>query len=192
MKLIVGISGASGVIYGIRLLEVLSKVEDIQTHLIISPSAKQNIEPETDFKVKEIEALADILHDFKNLAAPIASGSFKTDGMIVIPCSMKSLSMISNSLNENLLIRAADVTLKERRKLVLVPRETPLHLGHIKLMKRAAEMGAILLPPMPAFYNRPTTINNIIDQLVSRALDLFNIKLPEEISGRWRGKEAAD
>jgi len=190
MKLIVGISGASGVIYGIRLLEILKEIEKIHTHLVISSTAKQTISLETNQSLKEIQALADQVHATDDLTAPIASGSYQTSGMIVIPCSMKSLSAIANSYNNNLLVRAADVTLKERRKLILIPRESPLHLGHLRLMVKAAEIGAIILPPIPAFYNHPKTIQDIINQTVARALDLFNIEAPEDLSPRWGDKES--
>lgn len=185
MRLIVGISGASGVIYGIRFLEVLQKLKDVQTHLVISEAAKQTIGIETKRKINEIMDLADEVYGINDIVAPIASGSYKTSGMIVIPCSIKSLSAIANSYNNNLLIRSADVTLKEKRKLILAPRETPLHLGHLRLMKRASENGAIILPPIPAFYNHPKTIDDLINQTVARALDLFDIEIPKGFSPRW-------
>jgi 4-hydroxy-3-polyprenylbenzoate decarboxylase len=185
VRLIVGISGASGVIYGIRLLEVLQEIKTVHTHLVISKAAIQTISLETDKNLEEIRTLADQVHDINDLTASIASGSYQTSGMIVIPCSMKTLSGIANSYNNNLLIRAADVTLKEQRKLIIAPRETPLHLGHLRLMVRATEIGAIILPPMPTFYNHPNTIQDIINQTVARALDLFNIEAPESLSPRW-------
>jgi 4-hydroxy-3-polyprenylbenzoate decarboxylase len=185
VRLIVGISGASGVIYGIRLLEVLQEIKTVHTHLVISTAAIQTISLETDKNLEEIRTLADQVHDINDLTASIASGSYQTSGMIVIPCSMKTLSGIANSYNNNLLIRAADVTLKEQRKLIIAPRETPLHLGHLRLMVRATEIGAIILPPMPTFYNHPKTIQDIINQTVARALDLFNIEAPESLSPRW-------
>jgi 4-hydroxy-3-polyprenylbenzoate decarboxylase len=187
MRLIVGISGASGVIYGIRLLEILKTVQEVETHLVVSPAARQTIVLETDYQVKDVEALADRVYRFNHLAAPISSGSFKVNGMVVIPCSMKTLSGIALSFNDNLLLRAADVTLKERRRLVLVPRETPLHLGHLRLLVQAAEIGAIILPPMPAFYHRPQTLDDIINQTVNRVLDMLNIELPEDLFQRWAG-----
>ncbi|MAK94307.1 MAG: 3-octaprenyl-4-hydroxybenzoate carboxy-lyase, partial [Gammaproteobacteria bacterium] len=152
MRLIIGMSGASGVIYGIRLLEVLSRVEQVETHLVLSDSAKLNIAIETDRSAKEIQALADEVYSNRDIAARLASGSFKTDGMIVAPCAVKTLSAIANSYADSLLVRAADVVLKERRRLVLIPRETPLHIGHCELMLKASQMGAILAPPMPAHY----------------------------------------
>ncbi len=188
MRLVVGISGATGVIYGIRLLEVLRSHPDVETHLVMSNPAKQTVVLETGYKVDEVEALADRVHSFHDLAAPIASGSFKAAGMVVIPCSMKTLSGIANSYDDNLLVRAADVTLKERRPLLLVARETPLHLGHLRLMERVVETGAILVPPMPAFYNQPQTIDDIVNQTVGRVLDLVGIE-HEGLFRRWEGPE---
>jgi flavin prenyltransferase len=185
MRLIVGISGASGVIYGIRLLEVLTALSGVETHLVISNGGKLNIALETERQVKDVEALADVVHSDQNLAATIASGSFQTDGMIIVPCSMKTLSGVVNSYADNLIVRAADVVLKERRPLVLVPRETPLHVGHCRLMYEAAQMGAVLVPPMPAFYNNPKDIDDIINQSVGRLLDLF--KLDSGLVSRWQG-----
>jgi 4-hydroxy-3-polyprenylbenzoate decarboxylase len=185
MRLIIGISGASGVIYGIRLLEVLKAVRDIETHLIISKGGKLNIALETAWKVPQVEALADVVHSDQNLAATISSGSFHTGGMIVAPCSMKVLSGIVNSYADTLLIRAADVILKERRRLVLMPREMPLHEGHCRLMYEASLMGAVIAPPMPAFYNDPKSVDDIINHSVGRALDLFGID--SGIVKRWRG-----
>lgn len=187
MRLVVGISGASGVIYGIRLLEVLHTLKDVETHLIMSDPSKQIMRLETDYKVKDVEAMADVVYRFDDLAAPISSGSFPTAGMVVIPCSMKTLSGIAFSFNDNLLVRAADVTLKERRTLLIVPRETPLHLGHLRLMTQVVEMGAILLPPMPAFYHHPQTLDDIINQTVGHVLDLFGIQLNADLFERWRG-----
>ena len=156
-RIIIGITGASGVIYGIRLLQALRNRPDVETHLIVSPAAKQTIAAETDWTIKDVEALAHTVHDVRQIGATIASGSFPTRGMIVIPCSIKTLSAIANSYADDLITRAADVTLKEGRPLILVVRETPLHLGHLRLMERAAEIGAVISPPMPAFYNRPQT-----------------------------------
>jgi 4-hydroxy-3-polyprenylbenzoate decarboxylase len=189
MRLIVGMSGASGLPYGIRLLEVLRTIPEIETHLVLSNAAKLNIGIESDHSVEEVEKLANVVHSNKNIAATISSGSFKTAGMIVAPCSMKTLSGIVNSYSDNLLLRAADVVLKERRRLVLMPRETPLHLGHCRLMVEATQMGAILFPPIPAFYNRPATIEDILNASVGRALDLFDID--PGIVKRWAGAEAA-
>jgi 4-hydroxy-3-polyprenylbenzoate decarboxylase len=185
MRLIVGISGASGVIYGIRMLEVLRDQSEVETHLVISNGGKLNIALETDWDVKDVEALADEVHSDQNLAATIASGSFRTAGMVVAPCSMKTLSGIVNSYADTLLVRAADVILKERRALVLMPRETPLHAGHAKLMYEATQLGAQLAPPMPAFYNKPKTLDDIINHNVGRVLDLFGID--NDIVKRWAG-----
>ena len=186
-RLIVGLSGASGVIYGIRLLEVLRGVADVETHVIISNAAKRTMLLETDYTVAQVEALADKLYNFNDIAASISSGSFKTMGMVIIPCAIKTLSGVANSYSDNLILRAADVVLKDRRKLVLALRETPLHLGHVRLMAQAIEMGAILMPPMPAFYHRPQTIDDIINQSVNRILDLFDIELAEDLFERWQG-----
>ena len=183
-RLIVGMSGASAAIYGIRLLEVL-KETDVETHLVISSAAKKIILLETDFKVEEVEALADHVYDKDDIGAAIASGSFKTDGMVIIPCSIKSLSAIANSYGANLLLRAADVTLKERRRLVAVVRETPLHRGHLQLMLRLTDMGAIIFPPLPAFYHRPKTVEDIVDHTVGRVLDLFGVD--HALFERWSG-----
>lgn len=185
MRLIIGISGSSGVIYGIRLLEVLKEQPDVETHLVMSPTAKMNIPIETDITAKQVEALADVVHNFNDVAATISSGSFRTDGMIVAPCSMKTLSAIVNSFADNLLSRAADVVLKEGRKLVLMPRETPLHVGHCRLMYEAAQMHITIAPPMPAFYNRPESLDDIVNHSVGRVLDLF--ELEQGIVKRWEG-----
>jgi 4-hydroxy-3-polyprenylbenzoate decarboxylase len=186
-RLIVGISGASGAIYGIRLLEILQKLPEIDTHLIISKAAKRTIVLETDYKVDQVEKLADEVLPDHDIAASVSSGSYKTSGMVVIPCSIKTLSGIANSYADNLLVRAADVVLKEQRKLVLVLRETPLHLGHTQLMTRSIEIGATLLPAMPAFYHRPSTIDDLINQTVNRVLDQFDIELPDDLFERWTG-----
>lgn len=185
MRLIMGISGASGVIYGIRLLEALKAMPDIETHLVISNGGKLNMTLETAWDVKDVEALADVVHSDQNLAASISSGSFQTDGMIIAPCSMKTLSGIVNSYADHLIVRAADVVLKERRRLVLVPRESPLHVGHTRLLHKAAIMGAIICPPMPSFYNAPQTVDDLINQTVGRILDLFG--LDSGLVKRWQG-----
>ncbi len=190
-RLIVGLSGASGVIYGIRLLEVLRGASDVETHLVMSNAARQTILLETDCTLEQVEALATAQYRFTDIAAPISSGSFKTAGMVVIPCSMKTLSGIALSFSDNLLLRAADVVLKDRRRLVLVPRETPLHLGHLRLMTQVVEMGAILVPPMPAFYHRPQSLDDIINQTVNRVLDLLDIELPQDLFERWSGPRYA-
>ena len=185
MRLIIGMSGASGVIYGIRLLEVLSRVEQVETHLVLSDSAKLNIAIETDRSAKEIQVLADEVYSNRDIAARLASGSFKTDGMIVAPCAVKTLSAIANSYADSLLVRAADVVLKERRRLVLVPRETPLHTGHCELLLKASQMGAILAPPMPAHYINPQTVDDLVDHHVGRIIDLFD--LDPGLVQRWQG-----
>jgi 4-hydroxy-3-polyprenylbenzoate decarboxylase len=186
-RLIVGITGASGVIYGIRLLEVLSGVPDVETHLVISMAGAQTVGLETKYSAADVMALADVTHRFNDIAAAISSGSFKTIGMVVIPCSMKTLAGIAHSFSDNLLLRAADVVLKDRRRLVIVPRETPLHLGHLRLMTQVVEMGGLLVPPMPAFYHHPKTIDDIVDQTVNRVLDLFDINLNDDLFTRWQG-----
>ncbi len=184
MKLIVGISGATGAIYGIRLLEVLRELE-VETHLILSEAAKKTIQLETSYDLKKIEDLAFEVHALKNIGASIASGSFQTSGMIIAPCSIKSLSAIAHSYNENLLIRAADVIIKEKRKLVLVVRETPLHEGHLELMAAVARRGGIILPPMPAFYHLPRSIADIVNQTVGKVLDQFDLE--HNLYRRWDG-----
>lgn len=186
-RLIVGISGASGVIYGIRLLELLRGVNEVESHVIISNAAKRTLLLETDYTVDQVEALADQLYSFKDIAASVSSGSFKTMGMVIVPCAVKTLSGIAHSYSDNLILRAADVVLKDRRKLVLALRETPLHLGHVRLMTQVIEMGAIMAPPMPAFYHRPETIDDIVNQSVNRILDLFDIELDEDLFKRWQG-----
>ncbi|MCA9872521.1 MAG: UbiX family flavin prenyltransferase [Anaerolineales bacterium] len=189
-KLIIGISGASGVIYGIRLLTVLQAVADVETHLVITRAGAITIGLETSYTAEQVMTLADVVYREQDIAARISSGSFKTDGMIVVPCSMKTLAGIVHSFSENLLLRAADVVLKDRRRLILVPRETPLHLGHLRLLTQAAEMGAIVTPPMPAFYHKPETIDDIINQTVNRVLDLAEVELPQDLFTRWEGGQA--
>ena len=181
-RIVIGISGASGVTYGVRMLELLRET-DFETHLIISNAGKLNIEIETRYMPAEVEAMADFVYDHQDMAAALASGSFLTEAMVVVPCTIKSLSGIANSYNENLLVRAADVTLKEKRKLVLVVRETPLHLGHLRLMTMAAEMGAHLLPPVPSFYHRPQTLEDIIDQTIGKVFDYIGIE--HDLFKRW-------
>ncbi len=182
-RMIVGISGASGVIYGIRLLEIL-RAQGIETHLVMSPAAEVTLAHETDLKVSEVRAMADHCHAQGNIAAAISSGSFRTMGMIVAPCSIRSMSEIATGVTAGLISRAADVVLKERRRLVLMVRETPLHLGHLQTMTRLAEMGAIIAPPVPAFYGRPESIADLVDHSLGRVLDLFD--LDAGIVKRWR------
>jgi len=186
-RLIVGLSGASGAIYGVRLLQVLRNVAEVETHLVMSQAARQTLSLETDLSLRDVQALADVVHDSRDIAASISSGSFKTAGMVILPCSIKTLSGIVNSYTDTLVTRAADVVLKERRPLVLCVRETPLHLGHLRLMTQAAELGAIIMPPVPAFYHRPTSLDDVINQTVNRVLDQFDIDLPEDLFTRWQG-----
>ena len=186
-RLIVGISGASGAIYGVRLLQVLRDVAGVETHLVMSQAARQTLSLETDLSLRDVQALADVVHDARDIAASISSGSFKTAGMVILPCSIKTLSGIVNSYTDTLVTRAADVVLKERRPLVLCVRETPLHLGHLRLMTQAAELGAVIMPPVPAFYHRPTSLDDVINQTVNRVLDQFDIDLPEDLFTRWQG-----
>jgi 4-hydroxy-3-polyprenylbenzoate decarboxylase len=183
-RIIIGISGASGVIYGVHALQALRAAPAIETHLVLSPSAKRTICEETNWSVSDVEALADVVHVHRDIGASIASGSFRTAGMLVAPCSIKSLSGIVHSYNDNLLTRAADVCLKERRPLVLLVRETPLHLGHIEMLAQAARYGAVVLPPVPAFYNRPQTVDDIVNHTVGKALDQFEI--PHQLFKRWK------
>ena len=184
-KLVIGISGASGIIYGIRMLEVLRG--KIETHLIVTEQAKKTLSLETDRTLESVEVLASFVHANNDLSSPLASGSFKTEGMVIIPCSIKTLSEVANSHCQNLISRAADVNIKERRKVVLAVRETPLHLGHLRLMAKVTENGGVILPPMPAFYHHPKTILDIIDHNIGKILDLF--AFPHNLSGRWRREE---
>ena len=182
--IVIGISGASGVIYGIEILRLLAD-KDVETHLIISEAGKRNIEIETSYKVSEVLGMANYTYDNKNVGASLASGSFLTDGMVVAPCTIKTLSGIANSYTDNLLVRAADVTLKEKRKLILVVRETPLHKGHLRLMTMAADMGAHILPPVPSFYHKPETIEDIIHQTIGKIFDYLGIE--HDLFKRWGG-----
>lgn len=182
-RLIVGLSGATGSIYGIRILEVLKRIEDVETHLVMSKAAKMTLQVETPHSVKDVEEMADVVHDINNVGASISSGSFRTAGMVIAPCSMKSMGGIALSVGGDLLVRAADVILKERKKLVLVARETPLHLGHLESMVQLTRMGAMIFPPVPAFYHRPRTLDDIINQTVTRILDQFDIET--EMFERW-------
>jgi 4-hydroxy-3-polyprenylbenzoate decarboxylase len=187
-RIIIGISGASGVIYGIKLLEVL-KGKEIETHLIISEAGKETIAIETSYKPEDVLAMADYAYENKNIGAVVASGSFLTEGMVIAPCTIKTLSGIANSYNDNLMIRAADVTLKEKRKLVLLVRETPLHKGHLRLMLAAADLGAHILPPIPGFYHMPATIEDIILQTIGKVLDYLAI--PHNLFQRWEGVDTS-
>jgi 4-hydroxy-3-polyprenylbenzoate decarboxylase len=185
MRLIVGLSGASGVIYGIRLLELLRTLPEVEAQLILSRGARLNIALETSWEPKQVEALADVVYNDNDLAAAVSSGSYRADGMVIAPCSMKTLSGVVNSYADNLLVRAADVALKEQRRLVLVPRETPLHVGHTRLLHEAATMGAIICPPVPAFYTHPRTVDDIINHTVGRILDQFGLDCG--VVERWQG-----
>ncbi|MBM2810379.1 MAG: 3-octaprenyl-4-hydroxybenzoate carboxy-lyase [Chloroflexi bacterium] len=185
MRLVVGISGSTGAIYGVRLLEVLRNSPDIETHLVVSDPAKQTIEYETGWSARDVCDMATVVYDYRDIGAAISSGSFPVDGMVIAPCSIKSLSSVANSYNDNLLTRAADVQLKERRKLVMVVRETPLHRGHLKLMLEVTEAGAVVLPPVPSFYHLPKTIDDIVNHTVQKVLDQFGIE--KGLFQRWTG-----
>lgn len=184
-RLVIGVSGSSGAVYGVRLLEVLHRVPKLETHLVITKPAEINIVHETGRSVESVRRLATVAYEVDDLAAAISSGSFRTEGMVVAPCSMQSLGAIATSQTTNLLVRAADVTLKERRRLVLLVRETPLHLGHLRLMVAVTEMGAIVMPPVPAFYAKPKAIDDMVNQTIGRVLDLFD--LPHDLLRRWQG-----
>jgi 4-hydroxy-3-polyprenylbenzoate decarboxylase len=184
-RLIVAITGASGAIYGVRTLQLLRAAGGVEVHLVISPSAARTLLAETDYTLEDLRKLGDVVHNYKDIGASIASGSFRTEGMVVVPCSVKSLSGIANCYDEDLIVRAADVCLKERRRLILMLRETPFHAGHIALMDQATRMGAIIMPPIPSFYNRPKSIDDMVNQSVGRMLDLFD--LAGDIVSRWTG-----
>ncbi len=188
-RIVVGLSGSTGPIYGIRLLQCLAAHEDVETHLVVSAPAKRTIVAETDFTVAQVEALADVVHDNRDVGASIASGSFRTAGMVIAPCSIKTLGSLAHCVTDTLLARAADVTLKEGRPLVLMVRETPLHAGHLRAMLSLAELGAVILPPMPAFYQRPRTIAELVDHTVARVLDRLGVEhaLAPEWPGTGRG-----
>ena len=190
MRVIVGISGASGSIYGLRLLDKLRAAQGVETHLVCSRSGERTVFLETGKKAAEIKALADHSYPVEDIGAPLASGSYPVDAMVVAPCSVHTMSAIAAGISPNLLIRAADVTLKERRKLILLVRETPLHLGHLRTMTALAEMGAIIAPPVPAFYHRPQTVEEMVDHMLERVMDLLG--LPCGGAARWDGGRAAD
>ncbi|MBB3169377.1 UbiX family flavin prenyltransferase [Simiduia aestuariiviva] len=183
-RLIIGISGASGVVYGVRLLQLLQATE-VETHLVMSKAAELTLAYETEYKPEDVKALADVVHAPKNIGASIASGSFKTAGMIVAPCSIKSMGEIATGITASLLSRAADVVLKERRRLVLMVRETPLHTGHLRTMTALSEMGAVIAPPVPAFYAKPDSLQDMVDHSLARLLDLYDIAVPGLV--RWTG-----
>jgi len=184
-RIVVGISGASGAVYGIRFLELLRGLPDVETHLVVSDAAKRTIVEETGWAVKDVVTLATRCYDNKDIGAAIASGSFKTDGMVIVPCSVKAAASVAHCLADNLLTRAADVVLKEGRPLILVVRETPLHLGHLRVLTALAEMGAVILPPMPAFYNRPKQIEDLVDHTLGRVFD--RLGLPQQLVTEWPG-----
>ena len=184
-RLVVAITGATGSVFGIRLLEVLRGYREVETHVVISRPGKRTIVEETDWSVADVEALADHRYDITDIGAAIASGSFRTAGMIIAPCSVKTAAAVAACHSENLIARAADVTLKEGRSLIMLVRETPLHVGHLKMMLALAEMGAVVLPPMPAFYNRPKELDDIVNHTVARVLDRLN--LPQTLVAEWKG-----
>lgn len=187
-RLIIAITGATGVIYGVRLLQVLRALPHVETHLLISEAGMLNLHQELDMKRKEVEALADVVHNVRDVGASIASGSFQSDGMIIAPCSMKTLAAVAHGLSDNLITRAADVVLKERRRLVLMVRETPFNLAHLRNMTAVTEMGGIIFPPLPGFYHRPASIAEMVDHTVGRVLDLF--ELQHTLTPRWNGLKA--
>ncbi|MCX5565024.1 UbiX family flavin prenyltransferase [Alcaligenes phenolicus] len=185
-RLVIGMTGATGAVYTVRLLQVLQSCPDVETHLVTSPSGVLNIKYELDIGRHEIQALADQVHSFRDVGATLASGSFPTAGMVIVPCSMRTLAAVAHGLSDNLITRAADVTLKERRRLVMMVRETPFNLAHLRNMTAVTEMGGIIFPPMPAFYLRPKSIDDIVDHTVMRVLELFDIQVPGE---RWDGSQ---
>ena len=189
-RLIVAITGATGSVYGVRLLQTLRRLSGVESHLLISSAGWLNIQHELQLKKDDVHALADVVHSVRDVGASIASGSFATDGMIVAPCSMKTLASIAHGLSDNLIARAADVTLKERRRLVLLVRETPLNLAHLRNMTAVTEMGGIIFPPLPAFYNRPASIDEMVDDTIARVLDMF--ALGPTLAASWPGLDGTD
>ncbi|MDP3744343.1 MAG: UbiX family flavin prenyltransferase [Methylotenera sp.] len=188
-RLIVAITGASGASYGVRLLQVLSEMPNIETHLVISDSGLLNLQQELNMNRMQLEELADVTHNVNDVGGSIASGSFQSDGMVMAPCSMRTLAAVAHGLSDNLITRAADVMLKERRRLILMVRETPFNLAHLRNMTSVTEMGGIIYPPLPCFYHRPQTIADIIDHTVSRVIDLLGV--PNELAPRWEGLAVA-
>ena len=186
-RIVVGISGSTGVVYGVRLLQRLQEAPDVETHLVLSGPGKRTLLEETDYTIKDVEALAHVVHDNRDIGSSLASGSFRTAGMAVAPCSVKTLSALANCFSDTLIARAGDVTLKEGRPLVLLVRETPLHAGHLRLMLALAERGAVLLPPMPAFYHRPRSIEDIVDHTVARAMERLGVT--QDFVPEWRGRQ---
>lgn len=189
-RLIVAITGATGAVYGVRLLQGLRDIGTIETHLMISDAGVLNLHQELDMGRKEVEALAHVVHSVRDVGASIASGSFQSEGMVVAPCSMKTLASVAHGLSDNLIARAADVVLKERRRLVLMVRETPLNLAHLRNMTAVTEMGGVIFPPLPGFYHRPQSVSEMVDHTIGRVLDLFNI--PHALAPRWNGLKAND
>lgn len=187
-RIVVGLSGATGAVYGVRLLECLRERPEIETHLVVSAPAKRTLAEETDWSVAAVEALADVVHDNRDVGAALASGSFRTAGMVIAPCSVKTVGALAHGLTDTLLTRAGDVTLKEGRPLILLVRETPLHAGHLRAMLALAELGAVILPPMPAFYHRPTSIAQLVDHTVARVLDRLGVE--QQLVPEWRGTRA--
>lgn len=188
-RIIIALTGASGVVYGVRLLQVLRDTAGIETHLLVSEAGVLNLHQELDMKRREIEVLADVVHSVRDVGASIASGSFQSDGMIIAPCSMKTLASVAHGLSDNLIARAADVVLKERRRLLLMVRETPFNLAHLRNMTAVTEMGGIIFPPLPGFYQRPQTVAEMVDHTVGRVLDLFDV--PHDLTPRWGGLKTA-
>ena len=184
-RLVIALTGATGTIYGIRLLEALRTVPDVETHLIVSNPAKRTLVEETDFAVRDVERLAHVVHDVKDIGASIASGSYRTAGMVVAPCSIRTAAAIATGLTGNLITRAADVTLKEGRPLILLVRETPLHVGHLRTLVALAEMGAVILPPMPAFYHRPKGLDDVVNHTIARVLNRLGV--PHTLGQEWLG-----
>jgi 4-hydroxy-3-polyprenylbenzoate decarboxylase len=189
-RLVIAITGATGAVYGVRLLQVLRNVPDVETHLMVSDAGVLNVHQELGMSRKDVELLAHVVHNVRDIGASIASGSFQSDGMIVAPCSMKTLAGVAHGFSDNLITRAADVTLKERRRLVLMVRETPFNLAHLRNMVAVTEMGGIIYPPLPGFYQRPQTISEMVDHTVGRILDLFVIE--HSLTPRWNGMKAND
>jgi flavin prenyltransferase len=188
-RLVVAITGASGAIYGVRILQALREAGGVESHLLVSEAGVLNLHQELGFGRKEVEAMADVVHNVRDVGAAIASGSFQTDGMVIAPCSMKTLAAVAHGLSDNLIARAADVVLKERRRLVLMVRETPFNLAHLRNMTAVTEMGGIIFPPLPAFYHRPQSVAELVDHTVARVLDLFDVK--HQLAPRWSGMHAA-
>jgi polyprenyl P-hydroxybenzoate/phenylacrylic acid decarboxylase-like protein len=190
-RLVVAITGASGSIYGIRLLELLRERSEVETHLVISPAGRRTLVHETDYSAADVEELADVVYGYRDIGAPLASGSFATLGMVVCPCSIRTLSALANSVSDNLITRAGDVALKEGRPLVAVLRETPLHLGHLRLAAQLSEIGGVVMPPVPAFYTRPETVADIVDDTVGRVLQRLGLPLPGLVE-EWPGDVVRD